>query len=454
MKEYDVVVIGSGCGMVVVDEAINHGLRVALVDKGPLGGTCPNLGCIPSKTLILPADRIMEIEEARRVGIEAKVTRVDFGSIMERMRKGVEERQKEMGYGVTHSESLDFYEGEGHFVDKYTVEVKGEQVRGKKIVIAAGSRPAVPPILGLDSIDYHTNESVLQLKKRPDSLVIIGGGYIGVEYAHFFAAMGTTVTLVEMADRLVLSEEPEIAELLKDELSQRMAVYTGTAVDAVRKNEPGISVVVTPKEGKQKDIRAQQVMIATGRRSNADLLKVVNTGVKVNERGFVVVDEYLETTRKNIFAVGDINGKHMFTHTANRMAEVAANNIVHEPKIKMDYSAAPHAVFSYPQIAGVGLTEKEARNGHDILVGRTGYFDSAYGEVMMEKKGFAKAIVEKDTMKILGFHVIGPYAAIIIQEVINAMASGGHVREINAGIHIHPALPELIQRTVNSLEES
>ena len=215
MKKYDVIVIGSGCGMNIVDEALAHGLNVALVDKGPLGGTCANLGCIPSKMLIFAAGRIAEIQEARKLGIEAEIKNIDFGFIMERMRKSIRENQEHMKQGVSHEENLDFHEGEGHFVDDYTIEVNGEKIKGAKIFIASGSRPLIPPIKGWDSVDFLTNETVLQLKERPDSLIIIGGGYIAVEYGHFFAAIGTKVTMLEMADRLVLAEEPEIAEVLK-----------------------------------------------------------------------------------------------------------------------------------------------------------------------------------------------------------------------------------------------
>ncbi|MDP2730959.1 MAG: dihydrolipoyl dehydrogenase [Dehalococcoidales bacterium] len=452
VKEYDVIVIGSGCGMNIVDEALAHGLDVALVDKGPLGGTCPNLGCIPSKMLIFPADRIAEIQEAKKLGIEAEIKNIDFGFIMGRMRKFVRENQQHMRHGLSHTRNLDFFEGEGHFTGEYTLEVKGEEIKGDKIFIASGSRPLIPPIKGLDNTDFLTNESLLQLEERPESLIIIGGGYIAVEYGHFFAAMGTRVTILEMADRLVLSEEPEISELLKKELSRRMDVYTSVRAEEVKADESGVTVVVNDLKGGKREFTAQKILVAVGRRSNADLLKVENTGVEVDKRGFVKVNGYLETTRKKIYAVGDANGQQMFTHVANREAVLAASNAIHGNKLKTDYAAAPHAVYSHPQIASVGLTEENARKTHKISIGRARYFDVAKGEAMMEENGFAKAIVDADTEKVLGFHIIGPYAPILIQEVTNAMASGGGVSQMQAGIHIHPALPELILRTFNNLE--
>jgi mycothione reductase len=207
------------------------------------------------------------------------------------------------------------------------------------------------------------------------------------------------------------------------------------------------------KKGGKKEFRAQTILVAVGRRSNADLLKVENSGVEVDKKGFIRVNEYLETTRNKIYAVGDANGAQMFTHVANQEAMLAAHNALHGAKLKMDYSAAPHAVYSHPQIASVGMTEEQARKEHRVLVGTARYSDVAKGEAMMEENGFAKAIVETDTGRILGFHIIGPYAPTLIQEVINAMASGGGVDQIQGAMHIHPALPELILRTLSNIEE-
>jgi mycothione reductase len=455
MKEYDIIVIGSGCGMNIVEEALAHGLSVALVDKGPLGGTCANLGCIPSKMLIFPADRIAEIQEAKKLGVEAEIKNIDFSFIMERMRKFVQDNQEHMRQGISQAENLDFYEGEGHFVSDYTIEVNGEKIKGDKIFIASGSRPFIPPIRGLDSVDFLTNETVLQLEERPDSLIIIGGGYIAVEYGHFFAAMGTRITILEMADRLVLAEEPEISEVLKKELGRRMDVYTNVRAEEVKEDGRGIIVITTDaKSGEKREFTAQRILVAVGRRSNADLLRVENSGVEVDKRGFAKVNDYLETTKKNIFAVGDINGQQMFTHVANVEAPLAADNAIHGSKLKMDYSAAPHAVYSHPQIASVGMTEEAARKTHRVLVGKAEYSEVAKGEAMMEETGFAKAIVEADTGKILGFHIIGPYAPILIQEVINAMASGASIDHIHASMHIHPAITELIPKVLINLSDT
>jgi len=456
MRNYDVIVIGSGAGAIISDEAASQDLKVALIDKGPLiGGTCLNWGCIPSKMLIYTADRIVEIEEAKKLGIEAEIKNIDFHFIMERMRKSRQADQVQIREGIKQSKNLDFYEGEGYFVGDYLLEVNGEKLKGERICIASGSRVLVPPIKGLENVDYLTNESVLELKERPDSLIIIGGGYVAVEFGHFFAAMGTTVTILEMADRLVLSTEPEISEVLKSDLSKRMGVHTDTLAEEVKEGEHGVLVITKDTNtGKRREFTAQRIMMAVGRGSNADIMKVENTGIETDRRGFIKVNEYLETNQKGIFAIGDANGQQMFRHMANREAEIVAQNAFYGTKIQVDYSAVPNAVYSHPQIASVGLTEAQARENYNILIGRTKYFDIAKGEAMMEKRGFAKAILEKGSSRILGFHIIGPYAPELIQEVVNAMTSGGGMEELGQGIHIHPALSELVQYTLSNLEES
>jgi dihydrolipoamide dehydrogenase len=264
--------------------------------------------------------------------------------------------------------------------------------------------------------------------------------------------MGTEVTIVEMLDRLVSQEEPEISQLLERKLSERLAVHTGTQAVAVKQGKSGVVVVGKHlQSGEEREFTAAMLMVAVGRRSNADLLKPENSGIELDERGFVKVDGYLETTKPNIWAIGDITGKHLFTHVANREARVAWFNSTRDSKVRMDYKAIPHAVFSLPQIAGVGLTEAHAKEQFDILVGTSRYGDVAKGQAMMEQDGFAKAIVEQETRRILGFHIIGPYAPILIQEVVTVMANEGTARWISGAIHVHPALPELITTTLRNL---
>lgn len=454
-EKYDVIVIGSGAGMVVVEEALAHGLKVALVDKGPTGGTCLNTGCIPSKMLIVAADRIVEAQESKKLGVSAEIKNIDFKFIMERMRKNIAGYRDRMAKGLLEVDGLKFYQGEARFVKDYTLEVNGKTISANKICIASGSRVSVPPIKGLEQVDYLTNETLLQLKEKPQSIIIVGGGYIAVEYSHFFAAMGTRVTILEMADRLILNEEPAISELLKKRLSQRMTVHTGALVEEIRRQDGNCVVVAKDADsGALKEYTAEKVLVAVGRQSNADLLNVAKTGVETDSHGYVKVNDYMETTKKSIYAVGDANGQQMFTHVANREASVAANNLLHEVKEKMNYGAAPHAVYSHPQIASVGMTEEIAKKNRSILVGIARYAEIAKGEAMIEEDSFAKAIVDKETDKILGFHIIGPNAPELIQEVVDTMEAGGTTSNIMSGMHIHPALSELVQQALANLAEN
>ncbi|KYK35952.1 MAG: hypothetical protein AYK19_01735 [Theionarchaea archaeon DG-70-1] len=454
MKEYDVIVIGSGSGAIIAERALASGLKTALVDKGPVGGTCLNVGCIPSKILIYPADVVAGIQRAKKLGITAEVKDVDFKSIMERMRTIVHEDRDHMREGILHAKALDFYEDEGYFTGEYTLEVKGEEIKGEKIFIVSGARPLIPPVAGIDNIEYLTNESVLELTEPPESLIIIGGGYIACEYGHFFAAMGTKVTILQRGPRLVPQEEPEISDLLKEEMEPRMTIHVNTEAVQVKRDKTMYTVTgKSTKTGEQTELTAQKVMVAAGRKSNADLLKVENTGVETDKKGYIKVNEYLETTKKNIWAFGDAIGKEMFRHVANTEAGIAWHNSMHKEKMPMDYTASPHAVFSCPQIASVGLTEEQAKKKHKILMGKAHYTDVAKGIAMMEDKGFAKVIVDKKSWKILGFHIVGPYAPILIQEVVDAMASGGSIQFIGEGMHIHPALSELVMAPFGRLRE-
>ncbi len=453
MKEYDVIVIGAGSGLSIAFKAQASKLKVALIDKGNVGGTCVNVGCVPSKILIYHADRIADIEEARKLGIEARVKRIDFPAIMDRMKATINESQTWMKNEIASSEGLDFYNDEARFVDDYTLKVGKKTVKGRKIFIASGARPLIPSIKGLNKINYLTNENLLDLREKPESIIVIGGGYIGVEYAHFFAALGTRVTVVQRQSRLLANEEPEIADRLKEELSKRMDILTNWETVEVWKKK-GVYTVILKNlaTGYEKAISGAKVLVAAGRVSNADLLDVHKTGVETNEANYIKVDDTLQTSRVNIWALGDAIGRQMFTHAGDMMQRVAWRNAGARKKISFDFSIVPHAVFTRPQIASLGLTQEQAAKSHEILVGRANYSDVVMGDAMMESESFAKAIVEKKTEKILGFHIIGPEAAILIQEVVNAMARGGDVKSITDNMHIFPALSEIVPETFSNLE--
>ena len=457
MKEYDVIIIGSGSGANLVNDALSHNKTVAIVDKGPAGGTCLNVGCIPTKMIVYPADRIMEIREAQKFGITAEIKAIDFAFIMERMRGKIKKSHDHIQRALEEAKDFDFYGGEAHFTGEHTLEVNNQTIKGKTIFIVTGARPLIPPIAGIEGIEYLTNERALQLAERPDSMIIIGGGYIAAEFAHFFEAVGTKVTIIQRNKRLVSEEEPEISALLLKSLSRRMTVHTGTEATEVR--QTGKVVTITARErdsGKVIEHTAQAVLIAAGRKSNADVLMVKNTGVKTDEKGYIIVDEFFETSKKNIWAFGDAIGKKMFRHSANHEAELVWHNAIHGKKSRMNYLTVPHAIFSWPEIASVGLTEEEAlklMGKHEVLVGKAMYRDVARGEAMMETEGFTKAVVHRKTGKILGYHIIGPQASILIQEVVNAMSSDGNLWSVAKGMHIHPALSEVVLKAFGKLNE-
>jgi mycothione reductase len=376
---------------------------------------------------------------------------------MERMRSSVKKSHDRIQEALEKAEDFDFYSGEAHFSEDYTLEVNNETIKGETIFLVSGARPLIPKVKGIESIEFLTNENALQLTKKPESMVIIGGGYVAAEFAHFFEAMGTKVTIVQRNVRLVPEEEPEVSELLKTALSRRMAVHTNTEVIEV--SQTGKVTTVTAKElasGKQMEFTAQHVLIAAGRKSNADVLMVNNTGVKTNDKGYIQVDEFFETTKKGIWSFGDAIGKKMFRHAANQEAELAWHNAVHGKKSRLNYLTVPHAVFSWPEIASVGLTEEQAvkiMGKQDLLVGKAMYSEVARGDAMMETEAFAKTIVLRKKGKIIGYHIIGPQASVLIQEVVNAMAADGNLWSVAKGIHIHPALSEVVLKPFGKLRE-
>ncbi len=454
MEQFDVLVIGSGSGMLVASAAVEAGYKVALVEHGRMGGTCINVGCVPSKMLIYPADVLATLRESEKLGIHSTVNSVDFANIMARMHALVDHDTSHQAAAVQATPEMTWFKEKGEFISDYTMQVGAHTIKAKVIFIASGARTAIPLIKGIENVDYLTSDKVLQLQTQPQSIIIVGGGYIGMEYGHFFNSIGTKTIVVQRPDRVLPEEEPEVSDLLRSEIGNRMEIYTNHEALEVKQEGATKTLVARNRiDGTQKTFIAEALMIATGRVSNADLLKPEKTGVKLDDHGFVVVNEYLETSKKHIYAFGDAIGKQMFKHSANYEAGVVWHNSTHDHKAPIDFSATPHAVFTHPQIASVGLKEQEAKQHYNILVGTASYRDTAMGAAMGFPEGFVKVIVEKETGKILGAHIIGPEAAVLIQEITNAMVTDkGDYGPIARGMHIHPALNEVVQNAFGNLQ--
>ncbi|TFF91867.1 dihydrolipoyl dehydrogenase [Candidatus Thorarchaeota archaeon] len=463
MKEYDLIVIGSGVGMSIASSAYEQGMRVAVVEHGPMGGTCLNRGCIPTKILTYVADIIQQAKHLENLGVKMSVDEIDYQWIMERMRNEVDGSSNKQGQAVDSADDLDWYKGTGEFIDEYTLEVDGEQIRSELIVLASGARPLVPTIEGIEDVEYVTNDGALHLMNKPKSMIIVGGGYIAAEFGHFFSTMGVEITILGRNRNLVKTEDEDVSSILLQELSERMTVLTNHEVTEAReKNGAKVVVAKNLETGEDKTFKADVLLIAAGRRSNADLFKPEKTGVKTDKHGWILVDDHFRTSKKGIWALGDAIGKHQFRHVANEEAQIAWNNIVQtlnaekgdEPKLaKMDYHAVPRAVFSYPPIAAVGMTLKEAKETDmKLYVGEADYSIAAKGFAMGNPPSLVRVIVDGDSRRIVGASIVGPYSPILIQEIVNLMYTPDQTfYPMFQAMHIHPALPEVVQRAFGRL---
>jgi mycothione reductase len=459
MDKFDLIVIGSGAGMNVVTSATQEGWRVALVDQGPTGGTCLNNGCIPSKLLIYPADIIRTMQHASELGVECSLERLDFPRIMKRMHAVVDKARRDLEESIETDPKVTWYRNTGEFIGDYTLKAGDKVLTAPKIVIATGARPLVPPIPGLKDAGYLDNISLLNLEAPPRSLVIIGAGYIGCEFGHFFSAMDSDVTIIGRSPMVLDNEDPEVCRIVKKVLSQDMRVITSHEVVSVEvKNGKKAVSALNRIDNKIYQFEADEILLAAGRRSNSDLLRPEKTGVETDERGWIKVNEYLETTKKGIWAMGDTIGKYMFRHTANYEADVVSHNILRakkeEDREKADFHAVPHAVYTYPQVAGVGMKQSEAlAAGNNILVGRASYMDVVKGIAMGEEFGFIKVIVGEETGRILGCIVVGSSASELVQQVTYLMNTDYQdlMPMIKAQV-IHPTISEVVVQAFSNLE--
>src|SRR3989338_2074342 len=447
MKTFDLIVIGSGAGLNVAASAAEEGLKVAIIEESAMGGTCLNRGCITSKIVIHYAEVAEMIHRAAEFGLSAKVSKVHFKQVTNRASHTVDADSRSIEKNVRADKNPMLFKGRAKFVDKYVLEVNGEWIKGKKIVIAAGARPSIPPIPGLDKVHYMTSTEALRQTTLPKSMIIIGGGYIAVELGFFYAELGTKITILQRNEVLIPREDKEIAGLITELWKKKHTVFT--SADVVKVEKQGKKVAVTVKVGNAtKKIIAEKLLVATGVKPNSDTLQLGKTGVKINDKGFISVNRFMETNVKNIWALGDIAGIYLFRHSANLEAEFVLDNVLGTKKA-VDYYPMPHAVFTSPQIAGVGLTEQEAQEQKKkYVVGKAYYKDTGKGFALGEKDGFVKFIVDTKSKEILGCHMIGPEASVLLHEICVAMKAGKSkaldlLREI---VHVHPSLNEVVQR--------
>jgi len=452
MKEYDYIVIGTGSAMNLVNPILRRDprTRMAIIDKDEPGGICLTRGCIPSKILLYHADIVRAVEKASEFHIEAKITSIDFRSIMDRMRTDIHRDVENLGKGLRQSPNIDYYPVSAEFTSPYTLRAGEETIKGKTIFLCIGSKPLIPSIKGLRETPFLTSDSLLGMERLPPRLAIVGGGYIAAEYGHFFSAMGSKVTIIGRNPKFLPEEEPEVSALAKKKMQEHMTIITGHEVTEVSDTPNGRRLTaVNRANGEMLEVTADDILVAAGRAPNTDILHPERAGIKTDKNGWIAVNEYFETSQHGVWAFGDADGNYPFKHVANYESILVYYNAVLGRRVKPSYHAVPHAVFSDPEIASVGLGQKEAEERYrdGILIGFHRYEDTAKGSAMHAKDFFVKVIIEKQTQKILGAHVIGPHASILIQEIINLMNTPDRASApILTGMHIHPALSEVVAR--------
>ena len=442
---YDVIIIGSGSGNSIPPFLDDR--RIAVVERGVFGGTCLNVGCIPSKMFVLPADVAESARHSERLGVSTDIQSVDWPSIRDRVFGRIDPiAEGGRQYRANGSPNVELIEGTATFTDTNVLDVDGRLIGAPDIVIAAGARPQIPAIAGLDAVAYHTSDTVMRLEHLPARLGIIGGGYIAVELGHVFSAYGSEVTVFNRSGQLLRGEDHEIAQRFTQVFANRVDLRLNTLPDRVDERDGAIVLSVDGAT-----IEVDELLVATGRIPNSDLLHVEAAGLPLTDDGQIVVDDTMATPVPGIWALGDVANPYQLKHLANTEAKVAFWNLAHPDDLRrVDYRAVPHAIFSGPQIAGVGLTEAEAADrGIDVVVGRRDYGSTAYGWALEDTTSFAKVLIERSSRLLVGAHIIGPQAASIIQPLIQAMQFRQRADEVaNDVFYIHPALTEVVENAL------
>lgn len=445
VESYDVVVVGGGvAGMQAAFKAVYRDKRVALVERERLGGTCLTRGCIPTKAMI----RSGEVAHLARRGDEFGVridggVRVDLARVVARKDEIVDRVVKVNEDEVDETETLDLYRTTARFVDPHTLEMAdGTRIRGDLFILAHGARTHVPGWPGLADVPYLTSRSLLDLTELPEHLLVVGGGYIGLECAQMMARFGARVTVVQRS--VVLKEEDqEIIDVLRAKLrSEGVEILEHTSVLRVE-GGPGEITLLVEREGKETELHGDALLVAIGRRPNSDLLEVANAGIETWGPGWVTVDEHLRTNQPHIFAVGDCIGKQLFTHVARYEVEVAIANALEDGNERVDYLAAPYAVFTDPELGRVGRTLAEAREAGFDAEEITFTFEHLGKALCLgEEEGLIKIVAERGTGRLLGCHILAAHGGELIHEAIVVMHQRGTVDDLADAIHIHPTMAE------------
>lgn len=469
MEHFDLIIVGTGSGNSILDDRFKD-LKVALIERGTFGGTCLNVGCIPTKMLVHTADLARTPSRAADFGLSARLEQVRWAEIRDRIFGKRIDPISSAGreYRAAHADNdhVRLFETTARFVGPRELALSpsdggAEQViSGDQIILAAGSRPSLPPIDGLDDVAMHTSDTIMRLDSLPESMTILGSGFIAAEFAHVFSALGVSVTQIARSGALLRSEDQDISQRFTDVASNRWDVLLDTQVHrAETLSDQSIRLHARTPLGPQ-TIDAQVLLVATGRTPNTDILQVAAAGLSTDEEGLLHVDQYQRALRggqvaEGIWALGDLCSPYQLKHVANHEQRIVQYNVLHpaDPK-PADHRFVPHAVFSSPQIASVGLTEAQAREqGVNFSVAHQDYADIAYGWAMEDSSGFAKLLADKDSGLLIGAHIIGPQASTLIQPLIQAMSFAQPVSELARGQYwIHPALPELIENALLKLE--
>ncbi len=442
---YKVVVIGGGPGgYVAAIRAAQLRAPVALVEKGNVGGTCLNRGCIPTKALTSGIEVIHAVRRAAEFGIINREVSVDFGRLMERKNQVVGRLVQGVEF-LLKKNKVDLVRGTARLVGRGKVAVEGpegaRELQAENIILATGTEPALNKAFGYDGETVLTSDQALDLAEVPPRFLIVGGGVIGCEFACIFSALGSKVTVVELMPTILPLMDREVARQMQGLLKrQGINVKTGTKIQEVRKQKDRVLAILEGGE----EIEADKVLISIGRVMNLKGLGLEEAGVALGERGEVVVDDRMETSVPGIYAVGDITGKIQLAHVASAQGLVAADNIMGRRRV-MDYRVVPVCIFTRPEAAGVGMTSQEAEsNGIKVKSGKFNFVASGKAQAMGETDGFVKVLADPDTDRILGVHIIGPRATDLIAEAAVAMRAGFTVKQLAETIHAHPTLAETL----------